>query len=230
MGFALARKVHNQTTVEEMWGPFDGFFGPEGELNSTDRHRAKEALEVFRSIKGEARLRAATDNHFANGVAHGLGLRLYNGMALSTRKLDKPIEISIPDGFNIRPYHGGDESNIKKMHDYFYGSGNPLSVYRNWVEKENCETFIAENNGKFAGHIIAEVRERGYGDFDIAVHEKYFRRGLGSALLREGMNSLLDRGVMTAIADYMTLNAVTNNFYLRNGFNLARTYNYFEIK
>jgi len=115
------------------------------------------------------------------------------------------------------------------MQDIHYKSYNDLKVYTDWVSKESCETYIAEVDGKYAGHIIAEVRPNSVGDFDIAVSPEYFRHRIGSVLLLTGLNSLFRRGVNLAIADYVTMNSVTNNFYQNHGFTLARAYNYFTL-
>ncbi len=44
------------------------------------------------------------------------------------------------------------------------------------------------------------------GDFDISVSPKYFKMGVGSALLVTGLNSLFRRGVKRAVADFMVMN------------------------
>lgn len=229
-GFALSRKAGKLTTLEELWGGMDGFFGDQqGKLNSVDTGKVKECATIFESIEKPARLRVPIDNHFGGGVAMEFGLKWLNGMVLSTKELTNPIEHEVPRGISIRAGRDGDAVNIKKMHDIHYSSFNDIKVYSDWMKKGNCETYVAEVDGKFAGHVIAEVRPYGLGDFDIAVGPKNFNQGIGSALLVTGLNSLFRRGVKHAIADFMVMNAATNNFYLHHGFKLERAYNYFSI-
>ena len=229
-GVALSRKIGNVTTIEELWGEIDGYYGdPQGKLSSKDSEKLKECSTIFDSLERPARLRVPLDNHFGGGVAIEFGLKWLNGMALATRELNGYLKFEIPDGVSIRPAQKGDEEDIKSMHDIHYRSFNDLKVYSDWVGKWSSETYIAEVDGKFAGHIIAEVRPKGLGDFDIAVSPEFFRHRIGSTLLLTGLNSLFRRGAKVAIADFMIMNAATNNFYHDNGFNLSRAYNYFSI-
>ncbi|MCL4334244.1 MAG: GNAT family N-acetyltransferase [Candidatus Thermoplasmatota archaeon] len=229
-GFALARRVYGIMTIEELWCPIQGWYGPEGVLSNHDIRRISEFEKVLEHIERPLRIRAPIDNCFANALAMKLGLKWQNGMVLAVRNLTKPLKVKIPDGFNIRPYQEGDEQDIQGLHELYYNTHHGTEFYREWVNKPECETLIAETPNGFAGHIIAERRHDEFGDFDIAVASEHLRKGIGSALLLSGLNSLYQRNVKKAIADYMTMNEATNGFYQRHKFHLQRVYNYFLMK
>lgn len=229
-GVAVSRTIGTITTIEELWGEIDGFYGdPQGKLSSKDSKKLRECSTIFDSIQRPTRLRVPLDNHFGGRVAIEYGLKWLNGMVLATRELKSYLKLEVPKGVFIREAHSGDEVNIKRMHDTYYNSVNELKVYSEWISKGSCETFIAEVDGKFAGHIIAEVHSNWMGDFDIAVSPEFLRNGIGTALLRTGLNSLFKRGAKVAIANFMVMSSSTNNFYCDNGFIFSRAFNYFSL-
>lgn len=138
-GLALTRKIGALTTIEELWGEIDGFFGdPQGKLSSKDSENVRECSAIFDSIERPVRLRAPIDNQFPGGVALEFALKLRNGMVLSTRELDEELRFEILRGISISSFKKGDEVYLKRMHDIHYKSFISLKVYSDWVSKESC--------------------------------------------------------------------------------------------
>ena len=78
--------------------------------------------------------------------------------------------------------------------------------------------------------MIAERRKcSSLGNFVIAVRPKYQSKHVGSALLKAGLNSLVQMGVRRVVVDCLMLNAPAHDLYKKHGFKFRRICNYFLL-
>jgi hypothetical protein len=87
-GFVLLRHLAGFNVLEEMWAPFDGLFGDTLQMTAMDRRRIQAFDSQVMRLAGEPLLmRGSIENHFAHGVARGLGFAWFNGLVLGERRL-----------------------------------------------------------------------------------------------------------------------------------------------
>ncbi len=231
-GFALAKKTENFTVIEEIWGPFDGLFGDQMNLLDLDEERAKTFSDsIVPTLEQPLLLRAATDNAFAHGLARALCLPWFNGVIIASRNLTEKMKLKPFEDFSLRDFVEGDEEFFSSLHRESFAETIPAKDFRRWATAPNVTTFVAIKGSQRLGFIMAEERPYHFiGDFNMAVKPEFQSKGIGSALLSAGLNSLYERGVRRAIADYRTLNPVTHRIYSGHGFQPMRTYNYFRLR
>lgn len=230
-GFALCKQMGDFTVIEEIWGPFNGLFGDQVSLPDVDRERARIFQNsVLPTLKQPVLLRAATDNPFAHGLARALCLPWFNGVVIASKDLVKKIKLKPPGDFSLRDFREGDEKFFSILHTSSFAETISAKDFKRWATAPNVNTFVAVKGSRRLGFIIAERRQYNLlGDFNMAVKLEYQSKGIGSVLLSVGLNSLYERGVRAAIADYRTLNPVTHRIYSKYGFQPIRTYNYFRL-
>ncbi len=230
-GFALVKKMENFSVIEEIWGPFQGLFGDQMDLLDTDKERARLFNNsIVAALERPLLLRGATDNHFAHGLARALSLPWFNGVVIAARNLTEKVPFKPPENFSLRNFVEGDEEFFECLHHESFDETISAKDFRRWATAPNVTTFVAVKGSQHLGFIIAERRPyRSIGDFNMAVKREYQSKGIGSALLNAGMNSLYENGVRRVIADYRTLNAATHSIYSKHGFQPVRIYNYFRL-
>jgi len=232
-GFALLRHLAGFNVLEEMWAPFDGLFGDTLQMTAMDRRRIQAFKSQVMRCAGEPLLmRGPIENHFAHGVARGLGLAWFNGLVLGERRLrERQGRLSNPPGCDIRGVIPGDELFFSKLHLEVYSEEFSSEVFRSWATAEHCRCIVATHSGNPVGFIIAEKRPyKSIGDLYLAVSPSHHGIGVGGALLDAAVNASYEMGVRRMIADYRTMNGATHALYEGRGFKPVRVYNYFRVR
>jgi GNAT superfamily N-acetyltransferase len=230
-GFSLCKQMGDFTVIEEIWGPFNGLFGDQVRLLDVDRERARIFQNsVLSSLNQPILLRGATDNHFAHGLARALCLPWFNGVVIASKEMVRKIKLKPFQDFSLRGFRKGDEIFFSTLHSSSFAETISAKDFRLWATASNVNTFVAVKGARRLGFIITEKRRSNLlGDFNMVVKPEYQSKGIGSALLSVGLNSLYERGVKTVIADYRTLNPLTHRIYSKYGFQPKRTYNFFKL-
>ncbi len=230
-GFALGRRLRQSWIIEELWGPCEGSSDIDQPIHPDDVARTRPLRRLLDGISKQVLIRAAVDNPFANLQAKLSGAEWCGGFLLAKKRLGRRTDVSTPANCHLRRFRPGDEKHLSRIHTRALYYRHPAEEYRKWATASNCITTLAMLSGKPVGFFIAEKRPyRKYGDFNIAVDPSVQGRGIGSALLQNGLNDLADMGVTTAIADFLLLNAHAQALYRKHGFETARAYNYFRLK
>ncbi len=228
-GFALGRQRRMFWNMEEVWGPCEGVSELDQSFTHEDRIRARGFQKLLESIGSSILIRAPADNVFANLLARLLRAQWYGGLILSKRHLRGRQRIATPRGCKLRPFKLGEEHHMARIHLRAFGYPHPAGEYRKWATAPHCKTTIALLGSQRVGFFIAERRPyKKYGDFNVAVDPSVHGRGIGSALLQNGLNDLYEMGARTAIADYQLLNGRAQTLYRKHGFEIARAYNYYN--
>jgi ribosomal protein S18 acetylase RimI-like enzyme len=217
--------------MEELWGPCEGTSSINQPVHATDASRLKRFRRLLAKIPRRVLLRGAIDNPFANLLARQIGAEWAGGFLLSTKKLRGRCVVKEPENCELRRFEEGDEKDMARIHFRAFHYRHPADEYRKWAMSSNCKTTVALQDNQPVGFFIAEKRAyKGYGDFNMAVDPSHHGRGVGSALLQNGLNDLYEMNVRTAIADFLLLNTRAEALYRKHGFQIARAYNYYKLK
>jgi len=229
-GVALGRERLGWWHFEELWGPCEGSSELPVRVHRDDAIRSRLFRKLLRKLDTRTLIRAPVDNPFANIIAHCIGAKWCGGFLLSTRSLDQKLTVTVPTECELRRYKDGDEQRMSRIHIEAFHYPHPPKEYKNWATRPNCRATFATRQGDVIGFLIAEKRSyKRYGDFIIAVDPKFHGVGVGSALLQNGLNDLIDMGCTTAVADFLLQNARVQSLNRKHGFNIVRAYNYYRV-
>ncbi len=228
-GFALGRERLGWWHFEELWGPCEGSSELPSRIKPVDEVRAGRFRKLLAQLKTRTLIRAAVDNSYANIIAQHVGAQWSGGFLLATRILQRKLAVDIPGGFELRRFRNGDEKFMSRIQLAAFRFPHPPGEYRKWATRSNCLATLAVLQGEPVGFLIAEKRRYGgYGDFIIAVDPQHHRRGVGSALMQNGLNDLIDMECTTVVADFLLQNAGVQALNRKHGFNIVRAYNYYR--
>jgi mycothiol synthase len=163
----------------------------------------------------------------------------YQFMHLMTRPLDDPIPApSLPEGYRLRPVAGEGEveSRASTQHAAFE-SDMPLEAYcqrylhfmHSPVYQPEMDIVIAAPDGRIAAFCILWLDPANrVGLFEpVGVHPDFQRRGLGKAVVQEGLRRMQAYGMCTAIVCSVWHNPAAYKLYRTAGFrtvDVLRTY------
>ncbi len=127
----------------------------------------------------------------------------------------------------IRPFESDDSRAILDMEEAIFNEPNPL--LQAMIEARPMEGFIvAEEDGEVVGYLLGTLLMDEARILLIAVKDKYRRRGIGSRLVNEYIESVKGRASMVRL-EVRTSNLAAQTFYYKMGFRfIGMVYNYYR--
>ncbi len=154
-------------------------------------------------------------------------------MRVTLRSLLDPLpEAALPPGLTMRGTTEADVEQLCAVHNSAFGSKwTPefyLKVMRTPGFDPARELVAIAPDGRFAAFVIIwpdPVSKCGLFE-PVGVHEDFRQRGIGKALLVEGMRRMLDAGMTRAMVEHEVANPASTALYAAAGFRVI--YSYFE--
>lgn len=116
----------------------------------------------------------------------------------------------------IRPFEFDDSRAILEMEEAIFSEPNPL-LYA-MIESRPMEGFIvAEENGELVGYLLGTLLMDEARILLIAVKDKHRRKGIGSRLVKEYVESVRGRASMIRL-EVRCNNLAAQTFYFKQGF------------
>jgi ribosomal-protein-alanine N-acetyltransferase len=116
----------------------------------------------------------------------------------------------------IRPFVLDDSRELLEMEEAIFNEPNPLLCAM--IESRPVEGFIvAEEKGEVVGYLLGSLLMDEARILLIAVKDKYRRRGIGSMLVKEYVESVRGRASMVRL-EVRASNLAAQTFYFRMGF------------
>ena len=116
----------------------------------------------------------------------------------------------------IRPFEFDDSRELLEIEEAIFNEPNPL-LYA-MIESRPMEGFIvAEEDGEIVGYLLGTLLMDEARILLIAVKDKYRRRGIGSRLAKEYIESVRGRASMIRL-EVRTSNLAAQTFYFKLGF------------
>jgi ribosomal-protein-alanine N-acetyltransferase len=116
----------------------------------------------------------------------------------------------------IRPFEFDDSRELLEMEEAIFSEPNPL-LYA-MIESRPMEGFIvAEEKGEIVGYLLGTLLMDEARILLIAVKDKHRRRGIGSRLVKEYIESITGRASMIRL-EVRTSNLAAQTFYFKLGF------------
>ncbi len=116
----------------------------------------------------------------------------------------------------IRPFEFDDSRELLEMEEAIFSEPNPL-LYA-MIESRPMEGFIvAEEKGEIIGYLLGTLLMDEARILLIAVKDKHRRRGIGSRLVKEYIESITGRASMVRL-EVRTSNLAAQTFYFKLGF------------
>ncbi len=127
----------------------------------------------------------------------------------------------------IRPYEFDDSRELLEMEESIFNEPNPL--LNAMIESRPMEGFIvAEEGGEIVGYLMGTLLMDEARILLIAVKDKHRRRGIGSRLVKEYIESVTGRANMVRL-EVRTGNLAAQTFYFKLGFRfIGMVYNYYR--
>jgi mycothiol synthase len=227
LGWALASPV---------FAGFDVFIQPElrGSLAALEMllWAEEKALQVTRGL-GKATiyvLWVLHDDKFLDRHFRQRGYRLARGMVHLVRNMDEPIPPSKENGeFTVRACKGEQEVEKRARAQYgAFGSSAPFERYlerfrkfmRSPVYDHNLDIVAVTANGQIGAFCIVWIDAlTRVGLFEpVGTHPTFQRRGMGRAVMLEGLRKLADTGMNQAIVSTFEDNQAAIKLYESVGF------------
>ena len=140
--------------------------------------------------------------------------------------LDMPVTVP-PHDFTIRSVSVDDAPELAAVHSGAFGSRWTSGQYAERMSQPgydaNAELVAVDSDGRFMGFTIMwcdDVNMVGYFE-PVGVDKDFRRRGVGSALLLEGMSRMRFRGMTRATVWYAKSEERAVQFYRSNGFEVC---------
>jgi ribosomal-protein-alanine N-acetyltransferase len=116
----------------------------------------------------------------------------------------------------VRPFEFDDSRELLEMEETIFNEPNPL-LYA-MIESRPMEGFIvAEEEGEIIGYLLGTLLMDEARILLIAVKDKHRRRGIGSRLVKEYVESVTGRASMIRL-EVRTSNLAAQTFYFKLGF------------
>lgn len=116
----------------------------------------------------------------------------------------------------IRPFEFDDSRAILEMEEAIFSEPNPL-LYA-MIESRPMEGFIvAEENGELVGYLLGTLLMDEARILLIAIKDKHRRKGIGSRLVKEYVESVKGRASMIRL-EVRCNNLAAQTFYFKQGF------------
>lgn len=137
-------------------------------------------------------------------------------MSVSVRQLNGRIPLAL---VTIRPVRLFDIGEVMKIERESFREAYPRGIFLVFLET-NPDTFlVAEYNGRVIGYVMAYLRPDLEGHImSIAVDKRYRGNGIGSALLTEAIERLIERGARYIGLEVRVSNEKAIKLYERFGF------------
>jgi len=202
----------------------------------SDDERAVIVSEVIGLSEKEGRVE--TDVFGADetllSVIRDLGFeKAAGGYVVTGRTLVAPSDVSgLP--FILRSADMRDVVQLARVHSGAFGSDWTPESYLRRMQKPGYivsdEIVAVAQDGTFAGFTNTWYDDRNkIGYFEpVGVHRDFHRMGVGSALLREGMNRMIAVGMTTATVWHSSQDEGAATFYRSNGFEPLNTVSRWE--
>jgi ribosomal protein S18 acetylase RimI-like enzyme len=153
-------------------------------------------------------------------------------IVFQAQSLDRPLpEARLPEGFTVLPRMRLEYADQRA--DVHAHSFNPSKMtpdyYRGFMQAPGydpeLDTVVVAPNGRFAAFAMGWVDPvTRIANFEpVGTRDEFQRRGLGKAVLREGMRRLQARGMQIAIVGCMAENVGNRVFYESVGFKVMNT-------
>jgi ribosomal protein S18 acetylase RimI-like enzyme len=222
------------------WRAFDAFVRPD--LRGTPQAEAIDAwavegiTQIVRRAGGRQAIRTVWISE-KDAVVTGWLRRAgfvpddeYQFMHLMARSLAAPIPApSLPEGYQLRQVAGeSDVENRAAAQHAAFESDMPMEAYcqrylrfmRSPVYEPERDIVIAAPDGRIAAFCILWLDPLNrVGLFEpVGVHPAYQRRGLGKAVVQEGLRRMQARGMCSAIVCSLWDNAASYRLYEAAGF------------
>ena len=137
-------------------------------------------------------------------------------MSVSAREVRAKVPLAL---VSIRPARLFDINEIMRIERESFREAYPRGIFLVFLEN-NPDTFlVAEYNGKVIGYVMAYLRPDLEGHImSIAVDKRYRGNGIGSALLTEAIERLVERGARYIGLEVRVSNEKAIKLYERFGF------------
>ncbi|WP_297062865.1 ribosomal protein S18-alanine N-acetyltransferase [Thermococcus sp.] len=137
-------------------------------------------------------------------------------MSVSAREVRVKIPLAL---VTIRPAKLFDISEVMRIERETFREAYPRGIFLVFLEN-NPDTFlVAEYNGKVIGYVMAYLRPDLEGHIMSIAVDKYYRgNGIGSALLTEAIERLIERGARYIGLEVRVSNENAIRLYERFGF------------
>ncbi|WP_457742372.1 ribosomal protein S18-alanine N-acetyltransferase [Thermococcus sp.] len=137
-------------------------------------------------------------------------------MSVSAREVKAKVPLAL---VTIRPARLFDINEIMRIERESFREAYPRGIFLVFLEN-NPDTFlVAEYNGKVVGYVMAYLRPDLEGHImSIAVDSAYRGNGIGSALLTEAIERLIERGARYIGLEVRVSNEGAIRLYERFGF------------
>ena len=178
---------------------------------------AHEAISVEVFAEDTARITLLEKCDYVRGEQHHV---------IGARLLDKPIPaVSPPDGFSIRSMTGLWETDkLIAVQNATFGWAWTPETYRPVMEspafQAEHQLVVVAPDGRFVAfcYLMLDTRNK-IGLFeDVGTHPDFQRRGLGRALLLDGMRRMAAQGMVTAFVPYVLRADAAAALYASVGF------------
>lgn len=155
--------------------------------------------------------------------------------AITAREI--PERVDVPDsGFELRSARTEDVSELVEVHRGSFGGDRTVEEYAERMTKPGYdperELVAVASDGRFAGFAIIwfdTLNRVGYFE-PVGVHSDFHRRGVGSALMWEGMRRMLEAGMRRAMVMHELDDPRSSAFYATLGFERVSVISRWEKK
>lgn len=168
------------------------------------------------AVVGDTRLVSAIE-------AAGFARKHPDHTAVTGRDIPDPIEVP-ETGFTLRSASVDDVAELVEVHMGAFGGERTVEGYAERMTKPGYdaerELVAVADDGRFAGFAIVWFdKPNRVGSFEpVGVHSDFHRRGVGSALMWEGMRRMADAGMTYATVMHELADPRSSAFYASLGF------------
>jgi mycothiol synthase len=233
------------TLLSPHWVGFDVFIQPElrGSEIAMDMYlwSEKQAEKIARA-KGKPTVSLWMSREDEIIVNHCIkrGYRLKPDNVHLARPLDEPIPASlIPDGFTVRSCKGEPEVEIRSKAQYSsFDSSAPFDCYlerftnfmRSPVYNPEFDIVAVAPSGQFGAFCIVWTDQTNrVGLFEpVGTHSDFQRKGLGKAVMQEGLRRLQEHKMRSAIVSTNENNDAAIKLYESVGFQVVNRFDTYE--
>ncbi len=127
----------------------------------------------------------------------------------------------------VRPFEFDDSRDVLEMEELIFNEPNPLLCAM--IESRPMEGFIvAEQDGEICGYLLGTLLMDEARILLIAVKDESRRKGVGTRLVNEYVDSIRGRASMVRL-EVRSSNLAAQTFYFKMGFRfIAMVYNYYR--